>query len=212
MTDFLTLALSRRSIRKFEPTPIPEEHIRAMVEAAHCAPSGCNSQCWQFVAVTGQPMREKLAQAVREGIRSFFEGTELADDEAFLQGREKAFTFFQRAPLVFLVFLDHMDYYEKKTLGVYERRGIGHRDMMDRMGYPDVLSVGAAVENLLLQAQQLGYGACWMNDPIMAEKQIKAAVGADDSLRLMSVIPVGVPAYTPREKVQKPLEQVLRIL
>lgn len=39
---------------------VPEEHIRAMAEAARLAPSACNSQTWRFVAVTDRGRIERL--------------------------------------------------------------------------------------------------------------------------------------------------------
>lgn len=80
------------------------------------------------------------------------------------------------------------------------------------LGNPDILSIGAAVENLLLKAVEMGLGACWMNDPVVAEAEIKAELGVPDEYRLMSAIPVGKPAYTPREKPMKPMDEILKII
>ena len=77
---------------------------------------------------------------------------------------------------------------------------------------PGILSIGGAVENLLLKATELGLGACWMNDPVIAEPEIKALLHTPSDYRLMSVIPVGYPAYTPRTKVMKPIDSILEII
>jgi nitroreductase len=44
--------LSRRSIRKYMPDPLPEETIRQLLEAAMAAPSAGDERPWHFVVIT----------------------------------------------------------------------------------------------------------------------------------------------------------------
>lgn len=53
----------RVSVRQFKPTPIPEEHLRAMLSAAVQAPSAGNRQPWRFLVVRHADLRQRLAQA-----------------------------------------------------------------------------------------------------------------------------------------------------
>lgn len=79
--------------------------------------------------------------------------------------------------------------------------GLSYEAEMERLARPDILGLGAAIENLLLCAQDLGYGGCWMNAPALAAPEIDEYLGkAGEGLRLMSLVPIGRPAYTPREK------------
>ena len=55
---------SRRSVRAFLPTPVPEATVRAILEVASRAPSGTNTQPWKVHVVTGAA-RRRLADAVR---------------------------------------------------------------------------------------------------------------------------------------------------
>jgi nitroreductase len=43
----------RRSIRAFQPTPVPRETILEILDIAARAPSGTNTQPWQAIVVTG---------------------------------------------------------------------------------------------------------------------------------------------------------------
>jgi len=52
---------SRRSIRKFRPDPIPEEHLDKVLEAARLAPSAGNRQPWRFVVVKDETTRARMA-------------------------------------------------------------------------------------------------------------------------------------------------------
>ena len=61
--DAVSTIMGRRSIRKYQPKPIPEEDIRAMVEAGRRAPSAANRQPWHFVVIRDPQIRRRTAQA-----------------------------------------------------------------------------------------------------------------------------------------------------
>lgn len=60
--DALKAIHTRRSIRKYQDKPVPEELLRQILAAAMHAPSACNAQPWQFVLISD---RELLAQIPR---------------------------------------------------------------------------------------------------------------------------------------------------
>jgi nitroreductase len=43
--------LTRRSVRRYEPRPVPAEALDAVLEAAMCAPSAGNEAPWRFVVI-----------------------------------------------------------------------------------------------------------------------------------------------------------------
>ena len=54
---------SRRSIRAFLPTPIPEATIREILQVSTRAPSGTNTQPWKVHVLTGSA-RQRLSDAI----------------------------------------------------------------------------------------------------------------------------------------------------
>ncbi len=67
----------------------------------------------------------------------------------------------------------------------------------------------AAVQNMLVAATALGYGACWLEGyTLPLESQFKALLGVPNDKRLLTLVPIGVPVEWP-VKEKKPLEQVL---
>jgi nitroreductase len=56
---------SRRSVRRFLPTPVPREVIADILNTAARAPSGTNMQPWQGYVLTGPP-RDELCAAVQQ--------------------------------------------------------------------------------------------------------------------------------------------------
>ena len=65
--SLLELVKKRRSCRKLKPDPIPDEYVDKIIEAARWAPSGGNSQPWEFIVVKKQELREKIVQLIMEG-------------------------------------------------------------------------------------------------------------------------------------------------
>lgn len=67
----------------------------------------------------------------------------------------------------------------------------------------------AAVENMLIASTALGYGSCWLEGyTLPREEEFKKLLGVPGDKRLLTLVPIGVPAEWPtREK--KTLEEVL---
>ena len=56
----------RRSARKFKPDPIPDECVDKIIEAARWAPSGANSQPWEFIVIKKQELKDEITKLVIE--------------------------------------------------------------------------------------------------------------------------------------------------
>ncbi len=54
---------NRRSIRDYEDTPVPEEKLNKILEAARLSPPARNSQDREFIVVRDGEQRRRLAQA-----------------------------------------------------------------------------------------------------------------------------------------------------
>jgi len=50
----------RRSVRKFEDKPVPEELVKKIIEAGQWAPSACNRQDWKFIIIDSREAKEKI--------------------------------------------------------------------------------------------------------------------------------------------------------
>lgn len=54
---------ARRSVRRFKNDPVSEENLVKLLEAARWAPSWANTQCWRFVIIKNQKVKEQLLEA-----------------------------------------------------------------------------------------------------------------------------------------------------
>ena len=55
--------INRRSVRSYDPKPIPEDSYQRLLCALRYAPSACNIQPWHFTLVKDAQLRQKVAQA-----------------------------------------------------------------------------------------------------------------------------------------------------
>jgi len=70
VTAFQKILRNRRSIRRFLPTLVETEKLRACLEAARLAPSAHNVQPWHFVVVDDPELKGRLTAAAFSGIYS----------------------------------------------------------------------------------------------------------------------------------------------
>ena len=62
--EMLEVIRGRRSIRKYKSTPVSDEDVNAVLEAARWAPSWANTQCVRFIVVRDPETKAKLAEAM----------------------------------------------------------------------------------------------------------------------------------------------------
>ena len=80
----------RRSVRGYEPKPVPRDVINTIIEAGNQAPSTMGMmkgvlrfQPWRFVVVENPEFRQKLVQTALPIWRKIIEGTKEMDPEIY---------------------------------------------------------------------------------------------------------------------------------
>ena len=58
--DLFEAIKNRRSIRRFEDRPVPEDLVKKIIEAGQWAPSACNRQDWKFIIVESREVKERI--------------------------------------------------------------------------------------------------------------------------------------------------------
>ncbi len=59
--DVLDTIRARKSVRSYEPTPVPDDVLDKLLEAVRLSPSASNYQPWHFVIVTDPEKRRELS-------------------------------------------------------------------------------------------------------------------------------------------------------
>ncbi len=62
--DTLEAIKTRRSIRRYKTTPVDDNILTQVLEAARWSPSWANTQCWRFIIVRSDSIKAELAGAL----------------------------------------------------------------------------------------------------------------------------------------------------
>ena len=178
----------RRSIRRFKDTPISDETIIKILSSAIQAPSGKNKQPWSFIVVK-EDKRPEMIRIMRESIAKIKEqGGNTGSSEWTANSMEKA-------PVTIFVFNPHAENTED----------FGHTSNV-----VDVQSTGAAIQTMLLAAQELGIGSLWICDVFYAYKELCEWLG--ETHEMIAAVSLGYPDESPDARPRKPVDEVTRWL
>ena len=97
MNDTLKTIMERFSCRDFADTPVTEEQLQYIVEAALAAPSGSNRQPWRIIVVTDKSLVDEMSE---EGLRML---KEAEDQSAYERMMSRGGKLFYNAPCLVMV-------------------------------------------------------------------------------------------------------------
>lgn len=207
MTD-LSFIYNRQSIRKFKDTKIPREDIMELLKAATFAPSAKHQQNWHFVVLQNKDIINEMADIVTKSHEKIGELAKTEKDKKIHMSVINYYTCFKNAPVVVLVYGCEYKMIEYKIL----KENNAPKEVLDVLVSPQsgAQSIGAAVENFLLAATEMGYGTCYMTGPTHAKTEIEKLIGFEKpGYELMSMIALGVAEDNqPSQPPRKPLEDV----
>lgn len=210
--DLFQIIADRKSIRKYTSEDIPDQVLEKMLTAANQAPSACNNQMWRFIAIKNKEVLGKFEQAINAELEKMKTWPEAQHIQSRLESKKRAINFFTKAPVTVAVFMTAYKYYDPEYIEVLKRHGYDEEQIKYRLGHADIQSIGAAIQNLLLAAEAEGYGACWMCEPLIAAEQIRQIVGLDEGHRLMALVPIGKPEFSPSPRTKKELKEVYQCI
>lgn len=187
--DVLKAIESRRSIRKFKTDPLPQELIESILDAARLAPSGKNNQPWQFVVVRNGE-RDKMAACLQAGLAASIENG-IPTGSA-----ENTFRIMREAPATIFIF-------NPRDIAPWREQTIPERIFR----IVNTQSVGAAVQNMLLRARELGIGSLWICDTFSAYDALCTWLGRDSLL--VAAVAMGYPDESPAARPRLPLHDLV---
>jgi coenzyme F420-0:L-glutamate ligase/coenzyme F420-1:gamma-L-glutamate ligase len=189
---------ARRSIRSFVAEPVPRADLDALVRSACIAPAPHHSRPWRWVVLDTEPARHRLGDAMGARWRVDLErdGVDPARIDELV---DASVARLRAAPSALLGCLtwDGLDRYPDEA-----RRTAEHGMAL--------LSLGAAVENLMLCATDRGYASCWVAAPIFCPDAARDALDLPADWLAHALVLVGRPdpAYVGRERPPVPLEDL----
>ena len=188
----------RRSVRRFLGKEVTEDLVNRVLEAGRWAPSPHGRQPWRFAVISREETKERLAEAMGEEWRSNLEmdGQSPEVVEKRLEGSRRRLL---DAPVLVLLclYLEDLDVYP-------DARRQENETMMA------VQSLGAAAQNMLLVAYDLGLDAGWMCAPLFCPEQVVGALGLDPKLVPHALLTLGyAEGDPPNRRGRKPLDGLI---
>lgn len=206
-TDFIKIIESRSSHRKFLDEKIDTGDIKQMIKAAGSAPSGHNLQPWNFIAIKNKELIEKIANEVINNVRKLHPSLPEETVEKFKK-YEFFIDHFKTAPLIIVVLGKRIPYFSSKLEDKYNVK-LDTTELFNM----ELLGIGAAIENLILSAISLGYGSCWLTEPVYyAQKKIEDLLDIKDEYHVVSILSIGKPTKERSPQPKKDLEEIFTLI
>lgn len=205
--DFSKLVQTRRSVRKFLPDSISRQDILEILDLAIQAPSAGNDQMWRFRVIQNGKIKNDMAEVISRKL------TELADKTGASPERVtpviRAATLFTGAPAVIAVTTAP---YRSNADSMLEAAGLS-ADEIDKLRVrPDLQSIGAVIQTLLLASWNKGLGTCWMCGPNIARPELEELLKIESPQSLAALVAIGKPAIVPASRGRLSVEEVTTFL
>jgi nitroreductase len=185
--SFFETVMSRRSVRRFLSTPVPEEDLTRILDAARMAPTSGNQQPWRFLVVRDPGVIEELKEGCVEMGLEMRRGRGMpATDEVAQSMRDTLAQGYFSAPAYVVILTDGESQYPTYN----------HWDGPLAAGY------------LMLAARALGYGTVFVTDAI-PDAVTKEVLNIPDRYTRVCITPVGAPEEWPDPPPKKELEEFI---
>ena len=196
--SLLKLVMKRRSCRRFKPDRVPDELVRKVVEVARWAPSGANTQPWDFVVVEQVDLRKKILDFIEDQapLTRKMDLTKRPLGNALPRSEPGML----EAPVLIVLVGD------PRMIGAYPvysalQRGQSNLDA----------SLANAFIYMHLAATSLGLGCGWVSATrnFYVQVMTKELLGIPQELTIFDTMTLGYPVSEPAPRKVKTIEEVL---
>jgi len=195
----LELVKARRTIRKFKHDPVPDEYIDRIIEVARWAPSGFNTQPWEFIVIKDKELKKELASLSAEYRERYGRRLE-ATREPFLKPLKLPGSYgpqdWNNAPVFIMLCGD-----------TRAKIGLPMTVRNDRIECQSVFtsSLACAFLYMHLAATSLGLATNWVSalQATLVHRMVRQVMGLPDELEYFDMMAVGYAAAKPRKKLMR---------
>ena len=184
---------SLRAMRRMKKDPIPEEDLRAIVEAATQAASGHNQQTWNFIVVRDADQRRRIGEAYLElagtSVKTALQGEMPETDRKIYDNAWRLAGRFKDVP----------------ALVVCCMQGPVPSDRAWQSTWYG--SIYPAIQNLMLAARTRGLGTVLTTLHLLDETPFRKILELPDEIVTVAIIPVGYPEGEFGKPLRDPAER-----
>ena len=198
--SLLDILQRRRNIRRMKSDPVPDELIEKVIEAARWAPSGDNTQPWEFIVVKDPDTISRIADV-------YLEQTErrVVDKMGFPRINR---TWLKRVPAMVVICCDPRYRRAYPYLEGDDEKARGIQKNGERILY---MGMGAAIQNFHLAVTALGLATAWMTGvgETIDMRKAQEILGVPEQIELVMVAPLGYPPAVPKPGPRKELPRLI---
>jgi nitroreductase len=191
--DALEAIHARQGVLRFRPEPVPRDLLDAVLSAAAAAPSPVNLQPWAFVVVTEPERTCRVARYLVEvqERRVFDEFLEMPAE--YTSRLMTLYEGFEQTPcFIFVCLLPKAGFVKPE-----------HERVLREW---HLVSLGAAMENLMIAATSLGLGTRWFGGFALDEGgALRELLGVPEDVELIAGTPLGFHDEEPKPRPEQEL-------
>ena len=197
--DLLNFIKNRRTIRKYQDKPIPKEIIDKIIEAGIWGPSVSNFfkiQPWRFVVVSEKHLIKELSEIALKRSKNVETGVDIL--------LRSAGNIINNAAVIIII-------YNSGDIEKFKNRYSELYTKFSKIIPPtELAAISASIQNMILMAEYLGIGSCWLTIPLFCEKNINRLINTDD--KLTALLTLGYPAEKGKRSKRKPYSETVRYI
>lgn len=213
--DIIEAVKARKSIRGFRPDGVSKETIREILSISSRAPSGSNTQPWEFSVIAGDVL-EKIKQA---NVDMFLSGKPSRQERHVMEKPVDTVYQHRRVELTKQLFtlmdIQREDAGKRKA---WREKGVRFFDapaaiiiLNDRL-LPEpgpLLDMGIIIQTICLTAMNYGLGTCIAGQGTMYPDVLRRFAEIPDSKRIVIAIAIGYPDWNdPANSIQSVREPI----
>ena len=172
----------RYSTRDFLTKPVSDEDLEGVLHAGIRAPSSKNRQPWNIHVLKGDGVRkltDGMASRIQEKMNWDIDDDQAKDFKMALRTME----IIRDVPVLLIIgYVDRIPYHNAAPT----ETGVTDRKLMD------LVSIGACIENMILEATERGLGSLWVGDYLYAYDIASEAIDSDEEI--VSMVALGYAA------------------
>ena len=119
------------------------------------------------------------------------------------------------------VFYQHLEFpylfyisipYKMVVESLLDESKLNFEDVERLRSYPNIQSIGAAVENMILSTFDLGYGACWLSGLLVAREELEKLLEVKSPNTLVACVAIGKPREKVEQREKKNLSEIFKLI
>lgn len=189
----------RKSTRSYSAKPVAEEQIIEILSCAVQAPSPKNDQPWSFYIIRSADKRKDIADILRHRLLILKNQNESADiQRPDIEAAFESTNILEAASAIVFVYMD-TDIYD-----IHDDGGVWDLCAKD-VECTHILSIGAAIQNMLLAATDMGIDSLWLGDIFYAYQELTEYIGGKGCMLAAVVLGYGneTCCKPPRQELEK---------